>query len=72
MDEEVIRLYHDKYGAVRLYNTWMFIEPPQGTILIKRYLERSSETNANDLEVIKELDGLVKEAEDNNEKEKNQ
>jgi len=56
MDEEVIRVYHDKYGAVRLDDTWMFIEPPQGTILIEKYIERNGDTNANDLEVIGALE----------------
>lgn len=56
MDEEVIRVYHHKYGAVRSDDTWMFIEPPQGTILIEKYIERNGDINANDLEVIRKLE----------------
>jgi hypothetical protein len=72
MDEEVIRVYHYKYGAVRLDETWMFIEPPQGAILIEKYIERTGETNANDLEVIREREELENDAEDNNDIENNQ
>jgi len=84
MDEEVIRVYHLKYGAVRLDETWMFIEPPQGTILIEKYIERNGDINAHDLEVIGELEELKKDdedqevneqeekTEDNHEKEDNQ
>ena len=58
MDEEMIRVYNHKYGAVRLDENWMFIDPPQGTILIEKYIERSGDTNANDLEVIHKLEEL--------------
>jgi len=40
MDEEVIRVYHHKYGACRVDETYMFIDPPTGNKLIGQYLLR--------------------------------
>ena len=40
MDEEVIRVYHHKYGAYRVDETYMFIDPPTGNKLIEQYLLR--------------------------------
>jgi hypothetical protein len=40
MDEEVIRVYHHKYGAHRVDETYMFIEPQTGNKLIEKYLLR--------------------------------
>lgn len=37
----------------------MFIDPPQGTILIEKYIERSANINDNDLEVIKNLNAAA-------------
>jgi hypothetical protein len=59
MDEEVIRVYHHKYGAVRVNKTFMFIDPPQGTILIEKYIERNANINDDDLEVVKNLNAAA-------------
>jgi hypothetical protein len=43
MDEEVIRVYHHKYGAYRVNKTYMFIDPKTGNELVDRYLLRKEE-----------------------------
>lgn len=40
MDEEVIKVYHDKYGAIRVDQTYMYINPTAGKKLIEEYLFR--------------------------------
>ncbi len=55
-----------------LTDGWMFIEPPQGTVLIEKYIERNGETNANDLEVMRELEELENDPEDDNDPGNNQ
>jgi hypothetical protein len=40
MDEEVISVYHHKYGAYRVDETYMFIDPETGNELVERYLLR--------------------------------
>jgi hypothetical protein len=40
MDEEVISVYHHKYGAYRVNTTYMFIDPKTGNELVERYLLR--------------------------------
>jgi hypothetical protein len=41
MDEKVIKVYHNKYGAIRVDKTYMFIDPPTGKKLIAEYLFRN-------------------------------
>lgn len=38
MDEKVISLYHNKYGAVRVDEHWMYIDPKTGNELVEKYL----------------------------------
>jgi len=52
MDEEVIRVYHHKYGAHRVDKTWMFIEPKIGNNLIEKYLLRTSELTAEEKKLL--------------------
>jgi hypothetical protein len=40
MDEKVIKVYAEKYGAIRADRTFMFIEPSVGKQLIEEYLFR--------------------------------
>jgi len=41
MDEKVIRVYAEKYGAIRVDSNYMFIEPKVGKQLINEYLFRN-------------------------------
>jgi len=52
LDEEVIRVYHHKYGAHRVDKTWMFIEPKIGNNLIEKYLLRTSELTAEEKKLL--------------------
>jgi hypothetical protein len=45
MDEEVIRVYHHKYGAHRVDETYMFIEPKTSSELIELYLLRKEQSD---------------------------
>jgi hypothetical protein len=40
MDEDVIKVYHHKYGATRVNETYMYIDPKAGNELVERYLLR--------------------------------
>lgn len=40
INEELISLYHNKYGAVRVGDTLMYIDPKKGEDLIQTYLFR--------------------------------